>query len=61
MSIFDEKYRVLALESASLTISGVVSGNVLVINTDPRFPLRQEDFPLGQLIALTSPSTAGPN
>jgi hypothetical protein len=39
MTIFDEKYRVVAVESQSLVICGVLSGNVLVINADPEFPL----------------------
>jgi hypothetical protein len=61
MTIFDEKYRVVAVESQSLVICGVLSGNVLVINADPEFPLTEEVFPLGQLIALSDPSTAAPN
>ena len=33
MSIFDEKYRVVAIESDHLLIRGVVSGKVLTITT----------------------------
>ena len=58
MTMFDEKYRVVAVENQRLMIRGVVSGKVLVINTDPETPLNQEDYPLGKLIALTDPSAA---
>lgn len=61
MTIFDEKYRVVAVESQRLVICGVLSGNVLIINTDPEFTLTEEAFPLGRLIALSDPSTAPPN
>ncbi len=59
MSIFDEQYRVVAVEGDRLLIRGILSGEVLtIINTAPETPLRQEDYPLGKLIALTDPSTA---
>ena len=58
MIMFDEKYRVVAVENQRLMIRGVVSGKVLVINTDPEISLNQEDYPLGKLIALTDPSAA---
>jgi hypothetical protein len=59
MVIFDENYRVVAVESQRLTIQGVSSGEIMtIVNTTPEMPLRQEDYPLGQLIALTDPSTA---
>lgn len=62
MAIFDETYRVIAVASQSLTIQGNVSGEVLtIVNTAPESPLTQEDYPLGQLIALTDPSAALPN
>lgn len=62
MAMFDETYRVIAVESQSLTIQGNVSGEVLtIVNTDPDIPLTQEDYPVGQLIALTDPSAAGMN
>ena len=61
MTIYDEKYRVVAVESHSLVIRGILSGKVLIINTAPEFPLRQEDFPRGQLIRLNDPSAAVPN
>jgi len=56
MAIFDEKYRVVAVESQSLTVRGVDSGEVLIIRTDPETPLSQEDYPPGKLIALSDPS-----
>jgi hypothetical protein len=42
MTIFDEQYRVVAVESQCLVIRGVLSGNVLVINTVPEFPPTKE-------------------
>ena len=57
MTIFDEQYRVVAVESQSLVIRGIRSGRVLIINTVAESPLRLEDYPLGKLIALTDPST----
>lgn len=58
-SIFNERYRVVAVESDRLLIRGVVSGEmVTIINPDPEIPLTQEDYPPGKLIALTDPSTA---
>ena len=58
MSIFDEKYRVVAIESDRLVIRGVVSGKVLTIcNPEPETPLTPSDYPPGRLIALTDPST----
>ena len=57
MSIFDEKYRVVAIEGDRLVIRGILSGDVLtIINPEPETPLTQEDYPLGKLIALTDPS-----
>jgi hypothetical protein len=62
MAIFDETYRVVAVESQRLTIQGVASGNVItIVNTAPESPLTQEDYPLGQLIALTDPTANLPN
>jgi hypothetical protein len=59
MTIFDEEYKVVHVESQSLVIRGILSGNVLVINTEPDFP--REAFPLGQLITLSDPATGAPN
>lgn len=59
MTIFDETYRVVGVESQRLTIQGIVSGEIMtIVNTAPNCPLTKEDYPLGQLIALTDPSTA---
>ena len=58
-SLFNERYRVVAVESDRLLIRGVLSGEmVTIINPDPETPLTQEDYPPGKLIALTDPSTA---
>jgi hypothetical protein len=58
-SIFEERYRVLAVESDRLIVRGILSGEVLtIINPEPETPLSQEDYPPGKLIALTDPSTA---
>jgi hypothetical protein len=57
VAIFDEKYRVVAVESQSLTIRGVTSGAVLtIVNPDPETPLTPAEFPPGKLIALSDPS-----
>ena len=61
VAIFDEKYRVVAVESQSLTIRGVRSGEVLtIINPDPDTPLTSAEYPPGKLIALSDPSTSTP-
>ncbi len=58
-SIFEERYRVVAVASDRLLIRGVLSGEMLtIINPEPGTPLTQEDYPPGKLIALTDPSTA---
>ncbi|MGD0792944.1 MAG: hypothetical protein ABR920_14355 [Terriglobales bacterium] len=57
MSIFDEKYRVVAIEGDRLVIRGILSGDVLtIVNPEPETPLTPEEYPLGKLIALTDPS-----
>jgi len=62
VAIFDEVYRVVAVESQRLTIQGIASGKIMtIVNTVPEFALTQEDYPLGQLIALTDPSMGLPN
>lgn len=59
MAIFDETYRVVGVETQRLTIQGILSGEIMtIVNTAPGCPLTPEDYPLGQLIALTDPSTA---
>lgn len=61
-SIFEERYRVVAVESDCLLIRGVLSGEMItIINPEPETPLTQEDYPPGKLIALTDPSTAPVN
>jgi hypothetical protein len=58
-SIFEERYRVVAVASDRLLIRGVLSGEMLtIINPEPETPLTQEDYPPGKLIALTDPSAA---
>jgi hypothetical protein len=60
--IFDEQYRVVSVESQSLTIQGVRSGKVLtIINQTPEIPLSPSDYPPGKLIALSDPSRSAPN
>ena len=57
MAIFDETYRVIAVESQSLVVRGNVTGEILtIVNDDPAMPIREEDYPVGQLIALSDPS-----
>ena len=59
MSIFDEKYRVVAIQGDQLVIRGEVSGEVLtIINPEPATPLTHEEYPPGKLIALSDPSAA---
>ena len=60
--IFDEEYRVVAVESQRLTIQGVSSGEVLTIVTqNPEAPLTAAEYPPGKLITLSDPSGAPPN
>lgn len=59
MSIFDQKYRVVAVASDRLVVRGILSGEELtIINPEPEIPLNQADYPPGRLIALTDPSTS---
>jgi hypothetical protein len=58
-SIFDEQYRVVAIEGDRLVIRGILSGEVLtIVNPAPETPLTLEEYPVGKLIALTDPSAA---
>jgi hypothetical protein len=58
-SIFDEQYRVVAIEGDCLLIRGTLSGRVLkIINPEPAAPLNQQEYPPGKLIALSDPSSA---
>ena len=57
--LFEEEYRVVAVESQSLTIQGVRSGEVLtIINQTPGSPLTEADYPPGKLISLSDPSNS---
>jgi hypothetical protein len=60
--LFEEKYRVVAVEGQSLTIRGVRSGKVLkIVNPDPSTPLNSTEYPPGKLIALSDPSGSPSN
>lgn len=55
--IFDEQYRVVSVESQSLTVQGVRSGQVFtIVAQNPGIPLTAADYPPGQLIALSDPA-----
>lgn len=61
-SIFDQKYRVVAIEGDRLLVRGVVSGEVLtIVNPEPETPLSPEEYPPGKLIALSDPSASPSN
>lgn len=60
--LFDEEYRVVAVESQTLTVQGVRSGKVLtIVNHNPEVPLTPADYPPGKLIALSDPSRSPAN
>ncbi len=61
VTIFEEKYKVIDVESHCLTIRGVLSGNIIRINTDPELCLDGTEFSVGNLILLSDPSAAPPN
>jgi hypothetical protein len=55
-ALFEETYRVLAVESQRLIIRGERSGKVLtIVNPNPETPLSLSDYPPGKLIALRDP------
>jgi hypothetical protein len=56
--IFEEKYRVVEVDSQRLTLRGIRSGKVLTINAAPESPLTPREYPLGKLIALSDPAAA---
>jgi hypothetical protein len=56
--LFEEEYRVVAVESQSLTIQGVRSGEVLTIINQTPAPLTEADYPPGKLITLSDPSNS---
>lgn len=59
VSIFDEQYRVVAIEGDRLLIRGILSGDVLaIVNPEPETPLTHAEYPPGKLIALSDPSAA---
>jgi len=61
-SIFDEQYRVVAVENDRLMVRGVMSGELLtIVNPAPGTILNQADYPIGKLIALTDPSASPVN
>jgi len=58
-SIFDQQYRVVAVDGNRLLIRGILSGEVLtIINSEPEACFARENYPPGKLIALTDPTTA---
>ncbi|MFZ0200452.1 MAG: hypothetical protein WB523_10430 [Candidatus Sulfotelmatobacter sp.] len=62
MSIFDENYRVVGVESDRLRVQGVHSGDVLtIVSPQPEIPISEEDYPVGKLITLSDPSDILPN
>jgi len=61
-AIFEEKYRVVAVDGQRLTIRGVRSGKVLtIVNPDPNTPLTPAEYPPGKLIKLSDPSRSPAN
>ena len=61
-AIFDERYRVVAVESQRLIIRGERSGKVLtIVNHNPDVPLSEAEYPPGKLIALSDPSNSAIN
>jgi hypothetical protein len=60
MSIFDEQYRVVAVEGDHLLVRGVRSDEVLtIVNPEPKTPLTQEDFPPGECNCSDRPLNFG--
>jgi len=58
-SIFDQQYRVVAVEGDRLLVRGVVNGEVLtIVNPEPETPLSLDEYPPGKLIVLTDPSNS---
>jgi hypothetical protein len=61
-AIFEQNYRVIAVDAQSLILKGVLTGDVLTIrNADGAAPLSEEDYPPGKLIALNNPSDQDAN
>jgi len=58
-SIFDEQYRVVAVDNDRLMVRGILSGELLtIVNPAPGTILNQTEYPVGKLIALTDPSSS---
>ncbi len=56
-AIFEERYRVIAIDEQNLVVQSVRTGDVLTItNADPENPLTEKDYPPGKLIRLNDPS-----
>ena len=56
-AVFEDRYRVVAVEDQSLTLRGVRTGDMLkIFNADPENPFSAQDYPPGKLIALNDPS-----
>jgi hypothetical protein len=61
-AIFNEQYRVIAVDDRSLILRGIHSGEMLTIqNAGPDTPISQEDFPVGKLVVLGDPSSGPAN
>lgn len=54
--IFEEEYRVVAVEGQTLTIQGVRTGKVLTIVNQTPVALTAADYPPGRLISLSDPT-----
>ena len=60
--LFQESYRVVAVDEQNLVLRGVRSGEVVTItNADPENPISAEHYPPGRLIALSDPSAGVQN
>lgn len=60
--MFEERYRVIAVDAQNLVVKGVTSGEVVTItNANPAKPFSQKDYPPGKLIAISDPSTGTPS
>jgi hypothetical protein len=58
-SIFDQQYRVVAVEGDRLLLRGLANGEVLtIVNPEPGTPLTAEEYPPGKLIVLSDPSNS---
>jgi hypothetical protein len=61
-TIFEQRYRVVAVLPDRLQVRGILNGELLtILNPEPDCPLKEGDFPPGKLISLTDPSIAPAN